>query len=463
MKLPRVAVPITAIGWLVMISGCASYEARPLDLAAHQQAFRSRDPGGESVRAFVESLNHGGGDSAAFDPSDGFGLPEVEAVALVFNADLRQARLRAGVSQATADHAGLWSDPVLGADFTKIAASVDHPWKSMVSLGFTLPLSGRLEIEKKRAAAELHAELQRVLLAEWHTRVELRQQWIAWVAASQKCGVMSDFVRRLDDVIGVVTRSEEAGEMPRIEARLFRLERASRALALRQFESQRDASLLQLKQTMGLSPQADVTLTPDGLLPPGLRDEETVRIALQSGACARMEAARAAYDVAERSLQLEVRRQYPDLVLGPGYGREDGHDQVLLGISAPIPLFNRNQQAIAQAEAQRDVARGEFEREYERLSAELATAELELRTAVERRDVLEREIVPMVDEQYADARKVASLGEVNTLVILETITRQQEAKLALIDAAYDEAIARTRLDALAGPPPVPAAVEGGAP
>jgi len=62
-------------------------------------------------------------------------------------------------------------------------------------------------------------------------------------------------------------------------------------------------------------------------------------------------------------------------------------------------------------------------------------------------------IVPLVDAQYVDARQVARLGEVNTLVLLESLTRLQAAKVGLVEAARDEAIAAIDLDEIFGPVP----------
>lgn len=173
----------------------------------------------------------------------------------------------------------------------------------------------------------------------------------------------------------------------------------------------------------------------------------------------------AEYEAAEKALELEVRKQYPDLHIGPGYGREDGQDQVLLGLSIPIPILNANRQRIAEARAQRELARAGVEATLEQTISALRAAEVRLAGATLRRQTLETEIVPLVDAQYSDARQVARLGEVNTLVLLESLTRQQEAKAGLVEAARDEAIAAVDLDELFGPepaalPPHPASTPG---
>ena len=52
-------------------------------------------------------------------------------------------------------------------------------------------------------------------------------------------------------------------------------------------------------------------------------------------------------------LQLEIAKQYPDVDLGPGYSYEERRSYFTVGLSAAIPLLDRNQGPIAQAEARR--------------------------------------------------------------------------------------------------------------
>ncbi len=56
----------------------------------------------------------------------------------------------------------------------------------------------------------------------------------------------------------------------------------------------------------------------------------------------------AEYEVAEASLRLEVRRQYPDIQLGPALGMEDGQGRGGVGFSVPLPILNANRRGIAE-------------------------------------------------------------------------------------------------------------------
>ena len=439
--------------------GCQSYQPAPFDPAEHRSEFLSRTPDGPGVAEFATRLAALEGRADVFDPADGYSLAEAEAVAMVLNAELRLARLRAGVTKAGAENAGLWEDPSLRVDVTRIVQSTPNPWKVFSSIGLTLPISGRLDVEKRRAGSEHGAELARVAESEWRTRIELRRAWARLAAAELRQQATREFLEQLSQVLSVVDAMEKGGEMSRSESRLFQVDAATSRAELAQQEAERESAVLEIKRLMGLSPQATLTLvtgTIGSIGDGGGREaggaealgERLSTLNTQNPALA---ISIAEYEVAERALELEIRKQYPDLAIGPGYGREDGQDQVLLGLNVPLPILNANRRGIAEALAAREAARGHVEATQEHLLSELARAQLELRSSETLRDTLERQIVPMVDAQYADVRQVARLGEVNTLLLLESLKRQHDAKARLIDVRLEEAKARIRIDELAGP------------
>jgi len=164
-----------------------------------------------------------------------------------------------------------------------------------------------------------------------------------------------------------------------------------------------------------------------------------------------IQVAQAQYEVAERELEVEVRKQYPDLGIAPGYGLDDGQDEVLLGLSIPIPVFNANRQGIAVARAQRELARAELEQTLERVLQQIQLSTVRYEAAKEQRELLEMELLPLVDGQYADSRKLVELGEISGLLLLESLSRQQAANVRVIDVRRQEGLAAIELQALAGP------------
>lgn len=445
----RPALAVAALSTMALITGCQSYNPSPLDAAAHREAWRARTPADESVTAFAERLNEAAPDRpVAYDPADGISLAEGELVALVYNPDLRLARLKAGVALASAEHAGRWDDPQFGVDLLRITQSVSDPWIVSGGLAITLPISGRLEAEKSRADAAYQAELLKVAEAEWKVRHDVRLAWLEWSAAKVKLEQQALLIDTIGTLVDATSKLADAGELPRTEAGLFSIERVQRRYELRRLRGKVDVSEQRLRALMGLSPEAPLTLNPQVISVASDNESVTKPSADNNPSLARLVLE---YEVAEQTLLREIRKQYPDLTIGPVVGEEEGQSRIGLSGGIPLPILNANKQGIAEAKAERELARAAYETEYERLVGSVAQTEATAKALTEERELVAGEMAPLVDSQVDSARKMLDLGEGGGLVLLESLVRAHETKLHLIDVRLDEAKAYAELQYLSGP------------
>jgi outer membrane protein TolC len=438
------------------LAGCQSYEASELDARAHRRVWSDRTPTSPEVLDAAARLDDGT-DAAPFSLDDGLSLREAEAVALVYNPDLREARARAGVSAASAAHAGIVPDPVLSGDIARIIDDVDNRWMGAAVLGFTIPVSGRLEAERELAGADHEADVLRVYAQEWRTRLALREAWTEWSIASRKVEVLDLFLGELSSLVRTVDAIEEAGEIAPVDARLFTLERASRVAQRATAIGEVERSRARILRLLGLDQRRSIEMVP-GVV------SVQVDSAQEFDGWASIEhpdalVARAEHDAADRRFALEIRKQYPDIVIGPGFGHEDGNDRVILGFSAPIPLFNRNRQGVEVARAEREAARVGYEATLERLEADLGEARVGLIAARATREVLEREVTPIADRQHDEAIRIAELGEVDTLLLLESLKRRFDTRLGVLEAQRLESLASIGVRGAIGPERPQAAME----
>src|SRR5262249_22145519 len=68
----------------------------------------------------------------------------------------------------------------------------------------------------------------------------------------------------------------------------------------------------------------------------------------------------AEYAAADAALRLEIAKQYPDFEIGPGYQLEERNSFFTVGLVVTLPIRNRNQGPIAEAEARRKEAGARF-------------------------------------------------------------------------------------------------------
>ena len=438
-----------------VLAGCQQYRPSPLDLDGHASRWAARDAAAPGVAGYAARLATLDGAAAQpFDAADGLSLREAEAVALFLNPRLRVARLKARVPLLGAKEAGRWEDPELAIDGERIVESVDDPWVLGGTIGFTIPLSGRLGVERDKAFAEADAERLRAYVEEAAVLADLRRTWAEWTAAAQRHELVTQNLAELDEVLRRAEDLLRAKEVDATDVRPFQIERAARRAELQSSALEQRRQEAAVKALLGLVPEAQVALQPS--FPPA--DSPAPALTAREWIQAYHPAvllARAEHAAAEKALELEVRKQYPDLALGGGYGTDEGQSRILFGAGLPLPLLNRNRRAIAEARAHRDVAKAAAEGALEDLVGRLFRAELAAEAARERRRLIETEVIPLADRQIEDLRRLGRLGDFNTLALLEALRTAHEAKAQLLEARAAEAAAANELNALGGVGVVP--------
>jgi cobalt-zinc-cadmium efflux system outer membrane protein len=435
---------LAAIG----VAGCQQYSPHPLDSAAHRAEWISRAVNGETVAAFAARL-----DQPTPSSSGALALDDAAIVALALNPDLRVARAEAATALAHAEHAGRWDDPTISFDALRILESVPDRWIVGGAIGFNVPLSGRLGAERALADAEHELALRQVVEREQATLASLRKTWVEWTSEQLVLELITGLIERLEQVAALAGQLEQAGEISRMESRLFRMELESRRIEQVRIAARVAELATSIRSMMGLTPDAPVVLQPTLAVDQvGPIDDAFAMLDERSASLA---ASRAAYDVAEQTLKREVRRQYPDLQIGPAYESDEGQSRLGLGLGWTLPIFNANRQAIATAVAARDAARRRHEALHERLVAEVVAQQAVLEAAREGRARIEQVILPLHEAQLDDEHRVAALGELDVLVTLESVVRDFEARQQLIEARRDEAVAASRLRQLLGDPTDP--------
>jgi outer membrane protein TolC len=152
----------------------------------------------------------------------GVGLAQAKKIALLYNPTMRAARLNARVPVVSATQAGLLDDPELGIDVTRLVQFADNPWTVGSSLAMTLPLSGRLALERQTATAEGSAALVEAWTIEQQVLHQLELEWIEGASTRRAIEEANQAHRQIDEVVEITNRLESVGEMITAEAVAFR-------------------------------------------------------------------------------------------------------------------------------------------------------------------------------------------------------------------------------------------------
>ena len=281
-------------------------------------------------------------------------LSDAAKLALVGNPELNLLRLNVSGSEKIVKASGWWEDPQFGFDLMRIINPSRHPFLGGGVLGFTVPLFGTKTIETDIAAAKTNSIYERIKARECEVAVEARKLAIDCYYLLKSLAIIERYGKDAS-----VTRAEDkafalykAGECPITEVNsIYRRkhEREHLSMALRERKISVET---QFRKLAGLSPECAVRFALEMKTPPSPRKMQPEPEKLVSHPIVKAELS--LLNVAEHEFKLQIRKQYPELSVGPQFGNEEGADRIGFNMGVTLPVWNRNRLSIAQAGLERE-------------------------------------------------------------------------------------------------------------
>ena len=124
---------------------------------------------------------------------------------------------------------------------------------------------------------------------------------------------------------------------------------------------------------------------------------------------------------ASAALELADAQRFPDMELEGGVQRfnESEDHAFFFGITIPLPLFDRNQGAIAEAVALKRKTQYEMHTEWQVLEDELQTAWRKRASTMQALQSFEKEVLPEAQQAYEALSKAYRAGEMDILALLD--------------------------------------------
>ncbi|MDB6074228.1 MAG: outer membrane protein, partial [Verrucomicrobiaceae bacterium] len=191
------------------------------------------------------------------------------------------------------------------------------------------------------------------------------------------------------------------------------------------------------KAVIGLKPAFDLAVV-------NMPDNAACRSALKTHP--EVLGALADYAAAEAALKLEIARQYPDLKLSNGFQWDQGDKKWQLpGLGVDLPVFHRNQGAIAEAMARRSAAAAKLTSVQARISGDISVAQASLRGAQDQA----REAGKLLEsERTAEEQSTKSIkaGGGDRLELLTAKVQSAAGRVSLLEAQVLEQQAAAALE-----------------
>lgn len=322
----------------------------------------------------------------------------------------------------------------------------------------TLQLNQPIELGGKRSARLAAAGRSRDIAA---VELDLRRAEVRALVTANFFEVLAaqERVRLAQEVANLAKRATEvavkrvaSGKVPPLEETKARVAEANVRLDLSLAQSELRTARQRLASTWGnSSPRFERA---EGRLEqlPTLPSAESINARVAESPHLK----RAKIEIQKRKslADLERAKRTPDLTVSLGAMRaaELGRNQILLGVSIPIPVFDSNRGNQLEALKRTDKARDELAATQIRLASETQAALERLAAARNEADTLKRDVLPGAQNAYDVATKGFELGKFNFLEVLDAQRTLFESKSQYLRAVAETHRANAEIDRLVASP-----------
>lgn len=375
---------------------------------------------------------------------------------LTNSPDLSAAAEAVRAREGDARQASLWPNPELIGEAENFGGTGDQ--QSFETAEYTVSFAQPIDVSGKIRRRSTAADYER-RLSGWDyetTRLDLitstRKAYADLVAAQRNVELTKELARLAGDLAAAVGARVQAGKVSPVEAtRVEVVKSAARAEALRaeQELSTARAALAALWGDAG-SPvgwateesQADAGMPPSSILEP-----------LLAGA---PEAARWSDEIALREAEFDLARAtaFPDVTASLGARRFAENDDYafVAGLSVPLPVFDRNQGAIAAATSRRTEAERRRAAFLARQRADFQAAYDAVRRAEISVRSLEDRIIPSAQSVFTATTTGYQAGKFSLIDLLDAQRTLFEAQVQDVEARAALTKARADLERLIARP-----------
>ena len=367
------------------------------------------------------------------------------------NPDLAAARLRIDEAVGREKQAGRLKNPELE---TSLENNADFR-EGKLEIGYSqrFPVTGRLGLEKGISVTQLKAaeaevrEVERQLVAGAKTSV------IRVLAIRQRRELLRNQIALASEFSEKLSVASQTGEGSALDAATARLEAASISAQIRQLDAEEAAAVGELKPLLGM--HAGESISVGGTLAPPSLPSNAVNPARRPD----FQAAMLEVDAARQGVSLQQALRYDDVEAGLFAAAErsedapNGYDnEGIFGFRfrIPLPLWNKNEGAIVEAQAtheRRKVEATALARNI-RLEAESDRSQMIEWAKLVRE--LDETLLPLAEEQSRAANEAYAQSQTD----IQTVFRSREKSLQLaatrLDALREFHLARVRHEAALG-------------
>ena len=366
------------------------------------------------------------------EAAPGTTLEELVALAEASSPVLRQAAAEVESMRGKAYQAGLYPNPVASSGATQLAGRESQYF---AGLSQEIVTKQKLKLDQAAVCREVVQAEFRFVRTRFELLTAVRQGYFLTLAAQRRMEVLTRLVEISSKSRQAAARLQEAGEGTRSDTLLFEIEVEKAEVALENAEAKWHAAQRQLVAILGLRDlqleriRGNLTESLDGVATQVLLD----------GFVPYNADVQSAEQEVERNrflLQRAIVQPFPNVTIYGGYQYQVQplHNMAMLQASVPLPFWNKNEGAVASANAQVTKAQATVEQVQNQIAKQMADAAGRYRIGDQQAKRYADRIVPKAREGVKIMQEGFTQGQFDFLRLLQTQRALVDANLGYIDA-----------------------------
>ena len=323
-----------------------------------------------------------------------YSLPGMLQLASANNPTLRQAQLQISAQTAKALQAGLYPNPVLNYIGEQIGVDGTPGEFQGMSVQQRFVTAGKLRLSREKYMRRAHVSEHQAMVQQFRVCNDVRIHFYRALAAWQIAAMRSELLKTAEDMAVTARELYNQGQANRPDVHRSNVALQRSRLDLLQAENHYREQFRRLTALVGVELAVAPLmgqLTPEG---DALTYDEALSILMTESPELMVARAKLAADGA--TLRREQVEWVPDIVAsgGSGYNFEAQQATAVAGVSLEVPLFDRNQGTIRQAQTDMMRQQAEIRRVELELQQRLANTYQQYLTSLQMATEYGRVIVP---------------------------------------------------------------------
>ncbi|MDX1967085.1 MAG: TolC family protein [Planctomycetaceae bacterium] len=381
------------------------------------------------------------------EAESGLTLDVLTSIAESTSPNLTQSAAEVQAARGRAHQAGLYPNPV-GSGGAMQLGGRDSQY--FVQLSQEIVTKHKLQLSEAAACREVFQAEYRFVRTRFDLLTAVRQGYYAVLAGQKRVDILRQLVGIAAKSQTAATRLKEAGEGTRSDALLFQIEVEKAEVALQNAEAVLAAALRQLTASLG-APEMELDRVEGDLRISLVPFAEQVVVDGYIPYNAEISVAEQEVDRNRLLLKRAQVEPFPNITVNAGYMRQyTAIENIgIINLSAPLPLWNKNQGNISAAVANVTKASANVATIRNTIAKQMADARGRYRAADQLVVRYEEKIIPLARESVKVIQEAFDQGQFDFLRLLQAQRALVESQLGYISALETRWMTAAELSGLA--------------